>query len=276
MPELSKPCPICGATSATHCIDITFRPEYEVDYQIPESRYHRSVFRCDTCDVFINDHDLLGQLFYSGEYNQTTYGIRFRARYDKIMSLPPEKSDNKQRAARIHEFLQQKKKLPEKTRVLDIGSGLGVFSGEMLRYGYQMFVVDPDKLAVDHALEVVGVHDAWVGSIETFAEKYTDEGFDLITLNKVLEHVQQPVHALKAVKNLAQDEGVIYIELPDGEAASQAEGIAKRQEFCVDHLTVYSLFSLERLIKNAGLNLNEIQRIHEPSDKYTIYCFARI
>jgi SAM-dependent methyltransferase len=265
-----RPCPLCGNTDSALSAVVKTRPACEIDYGITPERYFRRIYRCRACTVFFNDHECLPASLYSGAYNDATYGERFRARYDAIMSLPPAESDNKQRAKRLHAALQQRGLNPSKTRVLDIGVGLGVFLAEMRKYGYRTYAVDPDPRAVRHAREVVGVDDAWVGTLE---ELRLNSTFELITLNKVLEHVPSPVSAASVLRNHIKPDGTVYIELPDGDAAA-VEGFVNRQEFNIEHLTVYGPDSLRWLIDSAGLLVNEMQRVREPSGKFTIFALA--
>jgi SAM-dependent methyltransferase len=272
MNEMSgQPCRLCGANEATLCATVRSPPAGEVDYGVAPEAYRRKIFRCGECDVFFNEYDSLPENFYSGDYNEASYGQGFRSRFDKIMALPPEKSDNKQRAQRLHEFLKQKGREPKSTRVLDVGSGLGVFPAEMSRHGYLTHAVDPDPRSVEHMSEVARIEHAWVGSVDAVPPGNT---FDLITLNKVLEHVEAPLGMLRQLVPLLSKGGTMYVELPDGEAAAAAAGYVERQEFFMSHLTVFGPRSLQWLVEHAGLSIVQVQRIHEPSDKYTIFALA--
>ena len=264
-------CVLCGAADAELCETIVRKPEREVDYGIPEESYLRRIRRCMACRVYFNDHGLLPDTFYGGAYNDSAYGDRFRARFDAVMALPPERSDNKQRALRLDKVLQNAGRSPPATRVLDIGSGLGVFPAEMRMLGYETHVIDPDPRAVRHALEVVGVRGANVGSLQAMPEPAP---FELVTLNKVLEHVPDPQEGLRSATAFMAPRGMIYVELPDGEAAAAAGGFTNRSEFFVEHFTAYGPESLRWLIGRAGLTIRGMDRIHEPSGKYTIFAIA--
>lgn len=264
-------CVLCGSDSAELCETIRQRPVGEVDYGIAPEDYRRRVMRCRSCGVFYNSHGLLPEAFYGGSYNDAAYGERFRARYESVMALPPERSDNKQRARRLDGWLRAAGRVPNSTRVLDVGSGLGVFPAEMMRLGYEVHVVDPDPRAVRHALDVVGVAGATVGSLE---ELRATDRFDLVTLNKVLEHVRHPLRDLRLASSITGPGGFVYVELPDGEAAAAAAGFVERSEFFVEHFTAYGPDSIRWLIRNAGLAALSTDRILEPSGKYTIFAIA--
>ena len=69
--------------------------------------------------------------------------------------------------------------------------------------------------------------------------------------------------------------GYIYIEVPDADSASQTKNGKHREEFYVDHLHIFSLKSLTNCLTKSKFNLLEINKIFEPSGKYTIYAFAQ-
>ncbi len=44
-----------------------------------------------------------------------------------------------------------------------------------------------------------------------------------------------------------------------------------REEFYIEHFTIFTLDSMKFLAGSANFNIFDLQQIHEPSDKYTIY-----
>jgi len=82
-----------------------------------------------------------------------------------------------------------------------------------------------------------------------------------------------PVPALLAhARALVHEHGFVYVELPDGEAASREEGYG-REEFFVEHLNVFSVASFARLAERAGFEVGQLERLREPSTKYTLRAF---
>ena len=97
--------------------------------------------------------------------------------------------------------------------------------------------------------------------------------FDIITFNKVLEHVENPVNMLaKSLTHLNRG-GFVYVEVPDGESAV-VEG-PEREEFFIDHPHIFSLTSLSLLSIQAGFSVQAIERIREPSGKHTLRVFLK-
>jgi 2-polyprenyl-3-methyl-5-hydroxy-6-metoxy-1,4-benzoquinol methylase len=154
--------------------------------------------------------------------------------------------------------------------LLDVGSGLGVFVARMKLESWRCSALDPDPEAAAHASRHIGV-SALCGD---FMRAQQLAKYDLITFNKVLEHVANPVEMLKRSAHHLLGSGIVYVEVPDGEAA--ANDGPNREEFFIEHLHVFSLTSLSLLASSAGLVSQLIERVREPSSKYTLRAFLSL
>ena len=265
-------CPICEGMHFETVFIYTDPPPREIRFASSSAPdYYREEWRCKRCGHFISVHEMDLSSLYLGDYVTANYTDTegLRRRFDKIAGLPPEKSDNESRVLQILKYAKirfiERSKPPS---ILDIGSGLCVFLNRMKKEGWDCTALDPDERAVAHARDTVGVK-AIAGD---FAKTPVSGHFDVITLNKVLEHVADPVTMLRKASELLAPGGFMYIELPDGEQAAE-EG-KDREEFTIDHLHVFSLCSTERLFKRAGLTPKLIERVREPSTKVTLRIFA--
>ncbi len=265
-------CRLCGAAGGTLRFELHEKPPGETEFGIDARRYFRRIYECDRCGVYFNIHELLRNGFYSGSYNEAVYRRNLADKFREIMGLPPERSDNKQRVGRILRFCGQKGLDFLETRVLDVGSGLCVFLAEMAKHGFHCFCVDPDPVAVRHAITVAGVEEGHTGTLDDLT---LDEAFDLITFNKVLEHVQDPIRQLVRAQEFLKPDGFIYIELPDGHGALRRGRVSEREEFFVEHVTVFNRRSVQYLIEAAGLRCLDSDAILDPSGKCTLFAFCR-
>ena len=153
---------------------------------------------------------------------------------------------------------------------MDIGSGLCVFLAKIkMLTDWNCTAVEPDERYCNHAKDTVGV--------EVIPQDYRlvnwDRKFNLITLNKVLEHFLDPIEVLKKCASDLASGGLIYIELPDGESASADEIGFEREEFFIDHHHAFSMASMELLTQKSGLRSLNLERVREPSSKYTLRGF---
>ncbi len=259
---------LCGGTAFSTRFRYDEPPAGEIRFAFAAGQvYRREVVECRSCGHFLSVHIMDISKLYQGDYVDSNYGAAgLRASFDRITGLPPERSDNAGRVRRVHEFAFPRASSPGPS-VLDVGSGLCVFLNGMKALGWSATALDPDARSVEHARATVGV-SAIHGD---YLRCPVPARFDLVTFNRVLEHVAEPVPMLaKAAENLARG-GTVYVELPDGEAA--ADGGKDREEFFIDHLHVFSPTSLAILARRAGFRVLRLERLREPSGKFTLYAF---
>lgn len=242
-------------------------PEGETRFDLGAQTYARGYDVCDVCGHWFGRHDLDLSGLYDRDYVDATYGdaAGMRARFEKIMALPPERSDNRARVARIQAFARANGIEPG--RILDVGAGLGVFPAAMMEQGWRAWALEPDPRTQVHlrALGVAGVGGA-------IADLAPCAPFDAISFNKVLEHVEDPAALLAESRPLLAADGFVYIELPDAAAAEAGPG---REEFFIEHHHVFSPTSVAMLCERAGFSLRQLVRIREPSGKFTVAGFVQ-
>lgn len=265
-------CPFCQGAGFAGVVTYTEPPECEVRFAVTEGQtYHRELIRCERCGHFLSIHGMdMGDL-YAGGYVDANYGDdALRANFDRIINLPVERSDNRGRVKRICDYL--KRRLEDGgagATVLDVGSGLAVFPYAMKQEGWDCTALDPDRRAARHAEEVAGVK-AVAGDFMACGNLGR---FDLVTFNKVLEHVADPVAMLARSHGHLAPGGTVYVELPDGEMAVRESPY--REEFTIDHPHVFSAASMTLLAYRAGFAVQKMERLREPSGKYSLYMFLR-
>ena len=259
-----EPCGLCGGASHSFRHRFTAPPPGETDFGLPN--YRRELWRCDNCGHVVNRHAMDLERIYSGAYATATYGDRRRQVFDRIMALPLDRSDNRHRVAEILAYAGEHTGALPRT-LFDVGSGLAVFGAAMRAAGWQCAGIDPDPAAVRHANDVAGM-TAICGDFMTAS---ISGRFTLVTLNKVIEHVPNMVEMLARAAGLAAAGGIVYVEVPDGEAALSAG--PEREEFFVEHHCAFSLTSLSLLAVRAGCRADLVRRLREPSGKFTLRAF---
>lgn len=251
-----RPC-LCGSLGFEPVFHYDAPPQGEVVFKFSSGMYSRDVVRCRACGHFLSIHGMDMSGLYGGDYADATYGDKLKATYDKIMALPPEKSDNVGRVAWVNANAKGK-------TVLDVGSGLCVFLARMKAAGWEGTALDPDPRQSRHAREVVGVK-----AVQADFMKAEGIGrFDLVTFNKVLEHAEDPVAMLARAERFLAPGGKVYVELPDGEGAMK-DGPG-REEFFIDHHHVFSAASYAVLAARAGFRVAALETLREPSGKFTL------
>ncbi|MCX7329525.1 MAG: class I SAM-dependent methyltransferase [Hyphomicrobiales bacterium] len=105
--------------------------------------------------------------------------------------------------------------LKSSSRLLDFGSSSSKFLAVMQREGHIVTGIEPGESFAAHARKVYGV--------EVISKPWREVelpvgGFDVITAHHVLEHLREPITALKRLRDWLADDGAIYIAVPNGEA----------------------------------------------------------
>lgn len=246
-------------------------PAGETRFDLSSQAYRRAYLCCAACGHWYSDNAMDLSNLYSGAYVESTYGDGMRSMFERIVNLPTERSDNAGRAACVIEFASGRFAQERKPHLLDIGSGLGVFAYRMKQAGWHCTALDPDPQAAAHSRDVVGV-EAVVGDFFQVPLDCLGK-FDVVTFNKVLEHVRDPVAMLSRSIELLVPDGFVYVEVPDVAAADAGPG---REEFFIEHLHVFSPASLTMLVERAGFSVARIERLREPSSKYTLRAFMTL
>lgn len=272
----ATPCLMCGSRGFVVQFTYDSLMPLEVAFEFAKAdSYRREIHRCRGCGHFIEALALDQANLYASDYVTSTYhdAAGLKRTFDKIMALPPEQSDNAGRVARVLEFAQQHLPSVDNEHIpslLDAGSGLCVFAARMRAAGWNCTAIDLDPRLVEHAKSVAKVN----AQLADVATAKPLGQFDAITFNKVLEHVVDPIAMLAASQRMLKQGGFVYVEVPDGETAA-SEG-REREEFLLGHRHVFSRRSLELLIERAGFRPATIERLVEPSGKFTLRAFLEM
>ena len=263
-------CTFCKGKSFSIRFEYDSPPNGETKFELKNQDYKRGYFSCNFCGHWFLEHEFDMKNFYSKEYMNSTYSDKISEIFEKIISMPSEKSDNYGRIKRIKEFKEVIFPNKKTVDLLDVGSGLGVFSYSVKNIGWNCTAIDPDERSIAHIKKRIGIQTIH----GEFTKVKNTNKYNVITLNKVLEHVIDPTAMLIKVKNNLHNDGFIYVEVPDAEEASK-EG-KNREEFFIDHVHVFSKLSLIFMCKNAGLQTIRVERIKEPSGKFTLFAFISL
>lgn len=265
-------CDFCSSKTYTLIREFSTPPHGEDTLGISPQDYRRALISCVECGHYYNQHAYGQQLKdgYQSDYRKKAYGEEMRRSFERIMSLPPGESNNLLRIKRLHQVLAEFG-FAKHGRLLDIGSGTAIFGAAMKQQGWDVTAADVDPVSTAHARDVAGLKIATGYFLDIQLASLEDaRPFELVTLNKVLEHVEAPIAIamLRHTRDFLVPNGFVYIELPDGESAAQIS--PERAEFFLEHFGAFSMASMALLAKRAGLTSRWMERVQEPSGKLTL------
>ena len=254
-----KICPICK----------TDKVKYAFSYKKNTAeKGGRKWYRCGNCLTF-NGKDIKNSIRYQeGYYPSVEY---IKKRFNSINTLPNRESNNFYRVERLKKHIKEYEMLKllkgKKRKILDVGCGFGIFLYKFLKSlkGWKGIGADLDH-KLKGFLKHIGIDMVVISDMSKLRGR-----FDLVSFNRVLEHVKDPLTLLKKANTVLKETGVIYIEVPD--MLSHPLQGAQSDAFTDDHFLVFSPESICRLAKKAGLRVLDLSRIMEINGKLTIYAF---
>lgn len=147
---------------------------------------------------------------------------------------------------------------PERGKILDIGCGYGHFIEIMRDFGWTVWGIDLSPKTLFYAREK-GLNAANT-SIDDVT--FPDDFFDAITAFYVLEHLANPLSALKKVLKMLKPGGVVVIRVPHTTPIVRFLSVFKVKNNLYDipyHLYDFSPKTISLLLKKAGFSLIRVK-----------------
>ncbi len=143
--------------------------------------------------------------------------------------------------------------------VLDVGCGIGNFLELAKERGWECAGIDIDPDAIESAKQKTGIADLETIDVVTYAKKYPDKKFDLITFYDVLEHVDNHNEFLAAIFSLLKPGGHIAMSMPYRKHAMWL----MKGDLPPVHLTCWDRTALRRFLEARGFDIVYMRRSSE-------------
>lgn len=146
----------------------------------------------------------------------------------------------------------------ENNNILDIGCSTGEFLNEFKKRGYRSLLgIDPSFNCTNfvekrYDIKTIQSDIFHFGSINKF---------DLITMSAVLEHIVDLWSALIRIHNLLEDDGILFIEVPNC-TAFETWIYTPYQQFSVEHINYFSIYSIENLLNVCDFKIIDFKLTH--------------
>ena len=182
MTGLSTACGICGGVESSPFLNVG----------------GKSLVRCRACRLIYTADFPPDDTLYAGDEYFTGPG-RYIERQETFRSL-------------FEPLVEKIRRFKPCGSLLDVGTGIGTIMEVASAKGYTVKGVEVSKWASAYAREEKGL-DVVPGTLEE--AHFTDESFDVIVLNHVLEHVENPKSLMAEIHRILKDDGVLAIWVPN-------------------------------------------------------------
>lgn len=222
-----------------------------------------TILQCEECGLMyrtpIPTYKELKKYYSTGYYEE--YGFReyasrkeqiIKYRFEPILNFFKNVIEKEDRR-----FIRK-----EKLVILDIGCALGFFVELLKNQGWEVKGVELSSDAAEYAKQKLGL-EVYTGSVEDVG--FEREGFDVVTLLDVLEHVVSPNGTLKETNRILKREGLVLATVPNvsGAEARGRKGLTNFL-FAEGHLFNFPYDTLKRLFNINGFNIIGITSLSIP------------
>lgn len=270
-------CYLCGGEASRVLCEYRRLDRYEQALGLSEDGYLRRWLACASCGLhysFSNRRDTLDALYATSYRDESVQRVSLRQRFESVVSLPYERSENKQRVRALRAMLAEAgRMLPAagdpRRRVLDIGGGTGVFLYEFLDQEWKGYIVEPLAATCEFIREMMPAVTVVNGY---FAAGLFPCRFHLVTLVQTLEHIEDPLTLLSAVRDELERDGFLFIECPD--SLNFRVLTPDHDVFGSSHRFMFDPASLAALVARSGLSPLLVRRDKAVRGHINVTCLA--
>ncbi len=195
---------------------------------------------CNGCGLFFTNpmpSDTELSTYYESYYR---FDYQLNAGPPKPRHIVKRKREAEKRYEEIKDWL------PSKARTLDFGAGSGEFILRLLDAGHDAHGFEPGEGYGQYAQEKLQ------GRVQLASWQDVDyrAEFDLVTCFHVLEHLNDPLAALRRASQWLRPDGLLFIEVPNSLRWFGDKGFGS---FHFAHVVGFNRFNLELAAAKAGL-----------------------
>ncbi len=159
-------------------------------------------------------------------------------------------------------FIVRGTKIKKGDKILDIGCGSGQFLYEMNELGMRVYGVEPGEFDK----EGKNKYKLNIKNSDLINAKYPKEFFDIITINHVLEHLNNPDKQIKEVYRILKKEGKFIIGIPNSNSlVYKLFGKNWHQLDIPRHLWNYSNKNIKILLERNGFKIRKTRYNSRPN-----------
>lgn len=240
-------CPLCKSHS-----DLKFKNH--IGYQISK-KY--DIYHCKNCKTAFADPLKADYEIYNLIYSQIEKVIGYDRynNYSKQVLLEISPLDYLAESEDVYwairKYFNELSKKTSQLKVLEVGCGFGYLTYSLIKSGINIKGIDISETAIQNAIEKYGNHYETI-SAEDLAIR-DQENYDVIILTEVIEHIENPMSMLNALKKLLKPGGDILLTTPN--RTPYPEDVLWDTEPPPVHLFWFTEQSMKVIGKNLGLSV---------------------
>jgi 2-polyprenyl-3-methyl-5-hydroxy-6-metoxy-1,4-benzoquinol methylase len=235
-------CDLCGTGDPEHLLD--------------SPRLDGPLVRCRNCGLVYVGTRRSDFTFAAGADEQRSQELAAKVATLKLVDHQIEDAERPLRIRADEERLQRLLRHVEtRDRLLDVGAATGTFLTVALDDFRDAVGIEPDPITSAQA-RAAGLN-VGTGTLADVEQR----GFDAITMLHVIEHLDSPHEAVRRVAGLLHPGGAVLIETPTVDNVWFRLAPRRWRQLIPDHYFFFSRATLERLLRESGLEPVEYQTV---------------
>lgn len=155
---------------------------------------------------------------------------------------------------------------------MEIGIGGGEMISAAMEMGYEVDAVEICKEDCEKVSSVLGIDIHWCD----FIQYETDKKYDVIVMGDVLEHVSEPIVALKKASAMLNPGGVLWLSTPNYNSAfTRLKKFTDPMWNQKNHFTYFSYETLLPFLEEAGLEVKRYDISNRFNGSMELYCIKK-
>ena len=230
--------PKCAICSSEKKVNLYNRKKY-----ISSDLTHFGIVRCIDC----------GHIYLSPRPTDETLGDYYQGKYYTAANA---QSGEKKQTSHAFLYANYVKRFYKSLncKILDVGCGDGTFIEYMAKNGANCFAVEPDKRTRDLVSNYDGVNNVW-----QYLSDVNENGFDVITMFEVIEHLTNPSTDLEICNKLLKENGSLIIKTPNANAfESKLLGPDWISLEIPRHLHFFTDNTINKILNQSGFEIKKI------------------
>jgi 2-polyprenyl-3-methyl-5-hydroxy-6-metoxy-1,4-benzoquinol methylase len=148
--------------------------------------------------------------------------------------------------------------LPDKGKILEIGCAMGTTLNGFKQRGWQAVGVEPEAWCAEIARKRYG--------LEVISSPFQEAGlpkesFDAVLLLHVIEHVCDPLQALRDIRDLVRPGGYLVLETPRYDTLTFRLLRGRERSVIADHLHYFTRKSMLEMCRDAGFSADRVDAV---------------
>jgi SAM-dependent methyltransferase len=150
--------------------------------------------------------------------------------------------------------------LPQRGRILEVGSFLGIFLDRIRAEGWDVVGLEPDHAVAEYARKTYGL--PIVEGVLPNPNLGSGQ-FDAVMMLHVIEHMPDPAGSLRELRRLLKPGGVLVVETPRFDSLI-FKLVGRRERSlnnCSGHIYFFTVGTLTRLGEQCGLKAEKVELV---------------